>query len=463
MNPLSCGVSTAGNSESLSRRVYEALSSGLSPGLKLLWRPDSAQESDCNLLVLPVQPPAMEFVAAEITRLRQTSPACSVILVCTDLRADQVAALLAAGAFDFVLAPFPDHELCTRVQRAAGLLRPARCSGTDTIRSARAHGLIRASPCFLKQLSALPVIAGCDASVLLLGETGTGKELFARSIHYLSPRASKPLVAVNCGAIPTELVESELFGCIRGAYTSAHAARSGLVREAEGGTLFLDEIDSLPLGAQTKLLRFLQEKEYRPVGAAAVLRADVRVLTAANHDVRALVERGAFRRDLYFRLNVLTLELPSLRERPDDIPELARHFIEQFCRKGRRSVLSLTAPAMRKLLSHSWPGNVRELSNVIERAVLFCHGPLIAADDLQLPDEVPPPEDVESFRAAKARTVEAFERSYIERLLSVNAGNITRAASAARKNRRAFFALMRKHAIAPERFRGSKEVTGHLP
>lgn len=232
----------------------------------------------------------------------------------------------------------------------------------------------------------------------------------------------------------------------------AHAARSGLVREAEGGTLFLDEIDSLPLSAQTKLLRFLQEKEYRPVGGN-VCHADVRTIAASNHDLAQLVENNAFRRDLYFRLNVLNVTLPSLRARRDDIPELARYFTEQCCRQRRRSTISLTPQALHKLLSYDWPGNIRELHNVIERAVLFCQGSFIGADDVQLPNDVEEEKAAESFRAAKARTVEAFERSYIERLLALNAGNVTRAALDAKKNRRAFFELMRKHAIVPERFR----------
>lgn len=458
MDMLSCGVSTVGGSESLARGAYDALHAQASLGLKVLWQPKATEQVGCDLLVIPVEVETLELAAKEIVRLRAVSPACSIIVICIDLKPEQIASLLDAGAFDFVSSPYSDHELCMRMQRAAGFMSHPRLDDSSAIRIARAHNLIGSSACFVKQLSALPIIAGCDASVLILGETGTGKEVFARTIHYLSPRASRPLVGVNCGAIPTELMESELFGCVRGAYTSAHAARSGLVREAEGGTLFLDEIDSLPLSAQTKLLRFLQEKEYRPVGGN-VCHADVRMIAASNHDLAALVEHSSFRSDLYFRLNVLNVTLPPLRARRDDIPELARHFTERCCQQRHRSAISLTAQALRKLLGYDWPGNVRELHNVIERAVLFCQSSFIGADDLQLPNDVEEEKGVESFRAAKARTVEAFERSYIERLLTVNAGNITRAALDAQKNRRAFFALMRKHAIAPERFRDSAQTT----
>ncbi|WP_266168800.1 sigma-54 interaction domain-containing protein [Dyella subtropica] len=421
--------------------------------MRLLWQPTLAQQEGCDLLLMPVQSATLEAAIAQVASLRGRSLACGVIVICDGLEMDQIGTLLTAGAFDFVSVPYAPRELHTRLQRAAGLLPRHRLDAAATVKIARAHDLVGSHPSFMKQLASLPVIAGCDASVLILGETGTGKEVFARAIHYMSPRSSRPLVAVNCGAIPTELVESELFGCMRGAFTSAHAARSGLVREAEGGTLFLDEIDSLPLGAQTKLLRFLQEKEYRPIGGAGICHADVRVIAASNHDLAGLTERGAFRRDLYFRLNVLNMPLPALRDRREDIPALAIHFTEQCCRTSRRPVLSLTSQALRKLTGYDWPGNVRELHNVIERAVLFCQGPVIGTDYLELPRNDASDTGIESFRVAKARTVDAFERSYIERLLTENAGNITRAASAAKKNRRAFFALMQKHAIVPERFR----------
>ena len=458
MDMLSCGISAAEGLEALAEGAYEALRTQDAPKLDVSWyaqgSPDAA---DCDLLIMPVGPDALDAAVADIERLRTRSPACCIVVVCAELRPDQIAMLLAAGAFDFVIPPYPDHELRTRVQRAAGMLTHSFVDDASALKLARAHDLIGSSACFLKQLAALPVVANCDASVLILGETGTGKEVFARTIHYLSPRASRPLVAVNCGAIPTELMESELFGCVRGAYTSAHTARSGLVREAEGGTLFLDEVDSLPLSAQTKLLRFLQEKEYRPVGSGTVFHADVRVIAASNHDLAWLVEQGSFRRDLYFRLNVLAMTLPALRDRRDDIPDLARHFIDECCRKARRAAMAVAPSALRALIAHDWPGNVRELHNVAERAVLFCQGPLIEAGDLRIGGELPVGDDVESFRLAKARMVDAFERTYIERLLAVNGGNVTRAASAAQKNRRAFFELMRKHAIVADRFRSVSE------
>ncbi|HME38790.1 MAG TPA: sigma-54 dependent transcriptional regulator [Steroidobacteraceae bacterium] len=453
MNVVSCGVVSIGSQAAFAGRVFDELRAQGPSQLRLISQPQSVESSACDLLVIPVHCDNFDAVAAEIERLKTDCPACSIIVVCVDLLSENIAALLSAGAVDFVSTPFAGKELCTRIQRAAGLLPHPRLDESTALSTARAHDLIGSSPCFVKQVSALATIAGCNAGVLLLGETGTGKEVFARAIHYLSNRASGPRVAVNCGAIPVDLMESELFGCTRGAFTSAYAARSGLVREAEGGTLFLDDIESLPLNAQAKLLRFLQEKEYRPVGGAGICRADVRVIAASNRDLADLTRRGDIRQDLYFRLNVLSITLPALRERREDIPALAKHFVEKCCRQLNRPNFGLTPDALKRLMIHDWPGNVRELHNVIERAVLFSRESLIRAADLNLPDPGGVEEAAESFRDAKARTVIAFERNYIERLLSANSGNVTRAAEAAKKDRRAFFELMRKHRITPERFR----------
>jgi two-component system response regulator GlrR len=257
-------------------------------------------------------------------------------------------------------------------------------------------------------------------------------------------------VAVNCGAIPNELFEAELFGHVRGAFTSALSARPGLVREAQGGTLFLDEVDALSLGAQVKLLRFLQEKEYRPVGSSTLLRADVRVIAASNCGLAERVAGGGFRQDLYFRLNVLSLALPNLRQRRDDISPLALHFIAQYARQMRRRVDALSPAALRVLLAYDWPGNVRELQHVIERAVLLCPDRVLGAGHVELGRPVA---DDLSFQAAKRELITSFERGYIESLLRLTGGNITHAAAAARKNRRAFWQLIRKYGIDSSRFR----------
>jgi two-component system response regulator GlrR len=389
----------------------------------------------------------------QIARVLNADPYCSVVAVGDALSESEMLSLLAAGACDFVAAPFAAGELQARVRRALGLAPTIRAGPPSPVTDLRLRDLIGASSSFVRQTAKLPMIARHDVSVLLLGETGTGKEVYAQAIHYLSPRASGPWVTVNCAAIPTDLIESELFGHVRGAYTTAHAARKGLVSDAQGGTLLLDEIDCLSYGAQAKLLRFLQDKEFRSVGSNAVCRADVRIIATSNSHLGELAAKGTFRRDLYFRLHVLTVTLPPLRERQEDVPLLAVHFIQRFGREFNRRVTGLAPHALRRLLEYSWPGNVRELKHVIERAVLLSNGPTLGADDLDLAGQSADPLPDESFRAAKARIVANFERAYIEQLLLACGGNVTHAACLAKKNRRAFWELIRKHRIDPRSFR----------
>lgn len=333
----------------------------------------------------------------------------------------------------------------------------------DTTAPPWIRGFIYASDACAKVAAQLPVIARSDSTVLIVGETGTGKEICAQALHYLSHRSAGPWVAVNCAAVPLDLIESELFGHVRGAFTTANCSRQGLVKEAEGGTMFLDDIDGLPLLAQGKLLRFLQQQEYRPVGSNIVQRSDVRVIAASNRDLRVMARQNNFRQDLYFRLNVLPISLPPLRERREDIPLLARHFVQQLdLTGGRGESRQLTQEALLKLLAHDWPGNVRELRHVIERSVLLAMGDRIDAGDIALDSELDDPAETaaiddevlgeESFRSAKKRVVESFERRYIESLLALHHGNLTHAANAAKKNRRAFFELVRKHHIDTRRF-----------
>jgi two-component system response regulator GlrR len=389
----------------------------------------------------------------QIGRILTAAPCCSVVAVGDALEEREILSLMGAGAFDFVATPFATAELQARVRRALGLTPPTPSEAERVVTDLRLRDLIGSSSVFLKQTAKLPMLARHGVGVLLLGETGTGKEVFAQAIHYLSARASRPWVAVNCAAIPADLIESELFGHVRGAYTTAHAARKGLVSEADGGTLLLDEIDCLSYSAQAKLLRFLQDKEFRPVGSNAVCHSDVRVIATSNSRLGDLALKGSFRRDLYFRLNVLSVTLPPLRDRQEDIPVLTVHFIQKFAREFNRPVTGLAPLAMRRLLAYDWPGNVRELKHVIERAVLLSSGPIVGVDALDLEGEHPEPLAEESFRDAKARIVENFERAYIEQALMTCGGNVTSAARLAKKNRRAFWELLRKHHIDPRRYR----------
>jgi DNA-binding NtrC family response regulator len=289
---------------------------------------------------------------------------------------DELFAWLEMGVVDFITPPLKAIDLIPRVRR---LPEQPRGDQALTRRLKKTLGLkqiIGESPVFRATIDKLPLVAQCDASVLISGETGTGKDLCARVIHYLSSRARHPFVPVNCGAIPAELVENELFGHERGAFTGASHAQPGLIREAGGGTLFLDEIDCLPLLAQVKLLRFLQEKEYRPLGSTKTLQADVRVIAAANTNPEESMRSGKLRQDLYYRLNVISLRLPSLRERPEDIAPLAREL-------AGRSGAKVTEEGIAVLESRAWPGNVRELQNALERAVILAEGEPIGPEHFE--------------------------------------------------------------------------------
>ena len=392
---------------------------------------------------------------AALTDLRQRYPQAALLALGQGLSTVQWASLFAQGVNDFLSYPASDDELVLRMQRLLGLL-PSALPWVNLAAIPALHkDMLGTSPAFQRALAQLPALAGCDASVLLSGETGTGKEVFAQAIHYASSRAAGPWVAVNCAAIPADLMEDELFGHVRGAYTHAHTARNGLVAEAEGGTLLLDEIDALPLAAQAKLLRFLQNKEYRRVGCDKVRRANVRVIAASNRHLKTLVAQQQFREDLYFRLHVLSVQLPALRERSEDIALLVRHFISQTAQASGKREPGLAPLALRQLMQHPWPGNVRELKNVVERAVLMTHHDLLQASDFEMVTSGAHEAEssAESFQAAKARAVENFERHYLEQLLRASAGNISEAARHANKNRRAFFELLRKHDINAHQFR----------
>lgn len=364
----------------------------------------------------------------------------------------QLDALLLPEIDEFLLDPLNLDDMRLRVRR---LLQQNR-DGLDEVEQVKmsliSHfGLrqfIGKSPAFVREIEKIPRVAASGATVLLIGDTGSGKEMCARAIHYLSPRAKKPFIPVNCGSIPADLFENEMFGHDAGAFTDARQARRGLIAEAEGGTLFLDEVDSLPLSAQVKLLRFLQDRQYRPLGATGFRQSDTRLVVASNQNLLQKVRDGKFREDLYYRLKVVSLNLPSLRNRREDIVPLALHFLKTSAYEYQRPVVRFSHDAMQKLMTYAWPGNVRELENVVRQAVVFADGPVLRAHDIHLSSDIPQTLVMpakESFKEAKARVVEAFERSYLSEMVAACGGNISRAAREAQKDRRAFFALLKKH------------------
>jgi two-component system response regulator GlrR len=348
---------------------------------------------------------------------------------------------------DFLIAPANAAEFRHRVRRMMATREQATDPATSRIMDDIGnHLLVGRAPAFVDTIAKLPKYAASGMRVLITGETGTGKELCARALHMLSSRKDHPFIAADCSVLPSHLFENEMFGHVRGAYTGAGQDNGGLVSAAEGGTLFLDEVDSLAPSSQGKLLRFLQEKTYRPLGSAKELRADVNVIAATNADLNEAVSSQKFRSDLYFRLNVLHLHLPPLRERLPDLALLSQHFLNQIS-GGVSSARSVSAGALERLASYGWPGNVRELANVIQRAAILCEHDSIQIGDLALGPQASLPSDAGTFQERRQRAVEAFERSFIERMLIEHAGNVTHAAKAAGKDRRVFGRLMKRYAI----------------
>ena len=328
--------------------------------------------------------------------------------------------------------------------------------------------LVGKSPSFLSVLRDLPAIAASQAVVLITGETGTGKELVARAVHYLSDKASFPFVAVNCGSLSEGLLEDEFFGHERGSFTGADCHRRGVIAQAENGSLFLDEVDTLSPKAQVDLLRVLQDKTYRPIGGSSELRANIRVIAASNAPVERLVREGALRSDLFYRLYVFSVHLPALRERKEDIIPLAVHFLTKHA-SSVPSKLELSTAAQEFLLANDWPGNVRELESAIVRGIHFAPGNVIEIEHLRMTPaavneiETPliGPGRLDSFRKMKNTLVERFERDYLMRLMVEHRGNVTEAARYAGKERRDLGKLLKRHHLNPERFR-SGQLSGTI-
>jgi DNA-binding NtrC family response regulator len=326
--------------------------------------------------------------------------------------------------------------------------------------AAEIPGLVGRSAAWTRLVAEIPSLAAADAPVLVCGETGTGKELVARAVHYMGARAPYPFVPVNCGALPDTLIEGELFGHERGAFTDARTRRVGLIAEAERGTVFLDEVDSLTARAQVALLRVLQEKAVRPLGGGRERKVDVRFLAATNAPLLERVREGTFRADLYYRLCVLSVVLPPLRERREDIPAIARHLLRRNTPAGRPEPL-LSPAATAALAAAEWPGNVRELENAVIRAVHLARGDVVEPEHLGLAPGAPlvhgaaPAEaglEGLPFQEAKQRAIDAWERDYLVRSMAEHAGNVSHAARAAGKERREYGKLLKKHAVDPRAF-----------
>jgi len=360
--------------------------------------------------------------------------------------------LAAACVDDFLVWPIRIEELRQRLIRLLPIRDP-RSHEKITDQLVGELGLRQAigeAPRFVEAVQRVLRYAPNLVPVLLTGETGTGKELFARLLHLLSSRRPGPFIPVECGAIPEHLFENELFGHVPGAFTDAKGEQKGCAGLARGGTLFLDEIDCLSLACQGKLLRLLQEGKYRPLGAEQFRDADVRIVAASNREIGRLVEERQFRQDLFFRLDVLRIHLPPLRERPGDVSLLAKHFVESFCEATETRKKVLSPASLRKLEIHHWPGNIRELCNTIQRAVLTAPGSEITASHIEIRQERGEfVEQPSTFQSAKSAAIQRFEREFVQQLLERHRGNITHAAREAQKDRRALGRLAKKYGLKP--------------
>jgi two-component system response regulator GlrR len=379
--------------------------------------------------------------------LWKRAPALPVIILTAHGTIPDAVEATKRGVFGFVPKPFDARQLLEQIEQAVKVSSAAQ--GDEGWRAE----MVTASPAMAAVLAQAKLIAQSDASVLINGASGTGKELLARAIHKASRRHDAAFVAVNCAAIPEPLLESELFGHRKGSFTGATYDHKGLFQTANGGTLFLDEIGDMPAALQAKLLRSLQEKQVRPVGATMPVAVDVRIISATHRDLDERVKSGEFREDLFYRLNVVSLTLPPLADRREDIVPLAQHFLKTTAARYQKDVRTFAPEALEMLIAAPWPGNVRQLSNVVEQAVALATGSIIPAT-LVASALKAEPSSLTPLDEAKR----GFERDYLIRILRMTAGNVTQAARLAQRNRTEFYKLLERHQLQPAMFKESKRV-----
>jgi len=411
-----------------------------------------------RVVVSDVRLPGRDGLAL-FEEIRTTRPTLPVILLTAHGNIPDAVDATSRGVFGYLTKPFDSQVLLEKIDQALQLSAgsaadEAAGSAIDSAGSAWSDMVFRSSR-MAELVAEAGMVAASDASILIRGESGTGKEVLARGIHRASPRAKGPFVAINCGAIPEQLLESELFGHVKGAFTGAGNARVGLVQAANGGTLFLDEIGDMPLALQVKLLRVLQERVVRPVGATRAEPVDVRLISATHRDLEAAMAQGLFREDLYYRLDVVSLMLPRLDERREDIPVLAAHFVQLVADKYGKPISGFAPEALEALATAAWPGNVRQLYNVVEQSCALTSTPLIPLALVQRALRVPTMEAL-SYSEAKQR----FERNYLVQLLKLTDGSVADAARLAERNRTEFYRLLQKYDLTPAMFRSDGNVTG---
>ena len=398
------------------------------------------QKEKVDLVISDLRMDEMDGLAlfGEIQKLH---PGLPVIILTAHGSIPEAVSATRQGVFSFLTKPVDRDALYKAIDEALAHSAPA---SDDAWREA----IVTRSPLMQRLLEQAHMVAQSDVSVLINGQSGTGKEVLAKAIHAASPRAGQPFIAINCGALPEQLLESELFGHARGAFTGAVSAREGLFQAAEGGTLFLDEIGDMPPTLQVKLLRVLQERKVRPLGSNRDLDINVRIISATHRDLPKAMEKQEFREDLFYRLNVVSLKIPALHERAEDIPLLANHLLRQTAERHKPFVRSFSTDAMKRLMSASWPGNVRQLVNVIEQCVALSSAPVISE---ALVEQALAGENTVLPTFAEARN--QFELNYLRKLLQMTKGNVTNAARLAGRNRTEFYKLLSRHELDANDFK----------
>jgi two-component system response regulator GlrR len=411
---------------------------------------DAAAAQIFDLAIVDLQLQEQDGVTL-MEELRLAHPGLPVIILTAHGSIESAVNAMQRGATTYLTKPFDATELVGQVERSleAGRLTTEINELKGLLTERQGYGnIVAGSEPMRRVLETVSRIAGTDSTAYIHGESGTGKELVARAIHLASGRREGPFVAINCAAIPEGLLESELFGHEKGAFTGAVRSSKGLFLQANGGTIFLDEIGDMPLTVQAKFLRVLQERQFYPVGGGQPTAVDVRVIVATNKDLKKEVERGAFREDLFYRIHVIPLELPPLRERKDDIPALTDHFVRKLGGQMQKQVRGLAPKALQKLMRHDWPGNVRELENTIEYAMAMTRTDVIT-EELIFPSLSGPDAGLKPLREAK----DAFEKGYLIDLLRMTRGNVSNASELAGKYRADFYTLLKKHALNPADFK----------
>ncbi len=406
---------------------------------------DMASRQHFDLAILDVRMPLLDGISL-LKRLRTETPGLPVIIMTGFGSVDGAVEAISAGAVDYLSKPMNISQVRDAVRRS---LERVAAAAPGTFADDEGSEIVGRSEAMVAVYGAIAKVAPGRSTVLLHGESGTGKELVARAIHRHGPRRDRPFLAVDCGSIAEGLLETELFGHVRGAFTGALSDKAGLFADATGGTLLLDEIGNVGPAMQASLLRVLQEQQVRPVGSSRTRPVDVRIIAASNIDLREAVARGDFREDLYYRLNVFTISLPSLRERHGDIPILVRHFLHCAAEQNDRPPCSLSSEAMTVLEQYNWPGNVRQLGHVIERAVVLVQSGVIGVEDLPFEirgTETPPAQALLDDHP----TLDQLKRRYIVQVLTETGGNISRSASILGVDRRSLYRMMSRHGITRE-------------